>query len=623
VNGTTLLQPEQPLLMAATRALVAHKAVRIVGAARAAGDERSGQGGTQAAPAVDEPLSLLWPPGSRPTRHSRSSLNPEAIADLDLDPVTRALGGGEPRRERFARGVLATLSPDPAVIAYRAAALTDLLEDEGLRTRLAGALAGLSALREAAGPQPGEWVVPQVIQRLRELTLYSEATVGLRDALAASSLRAPAWRALHAHVEAVVATDAFLALQRELPALHAAIAGAGSVTIGVNLGADLEPESAAILALSAERVAGRAPLLERLLGGQATPRALAPLRAVQAAPLGRDTPLARDLRALLERVADPVRLALERYLRVRTQTLCAIEPELAFLLHGAALIARLRSAGLPVCRPECAPADRRCAELDESYNLALALRMLGDGADAAPVRDLVPNPVTFDGEHGRVWILTGPNRGGKTVYARGVGLAQVLFQAGLYVPARAARLSPVDAIHTHFPTPERAQPGMGRLDEEAARLAAIFRRASPQSLILLNEVLAGTDAAEGAALALDVVRGLRLLGARAIYVTHLHELAARTEEINAQTAGDAPVGSLVAEIALDGADGRERRTFRIRPGVPHGASYASTIAEQHGISFAQLAALFRQRGILTGDSPRPPDGSGDAGRGTDGVAGES
>jgi hypothetical protein len=225
--------------------------------------------------------------------------------------------------------------------------------------------------------------------------------------------------------------------------------------------------------------------------------------------------------------------------------------------------------------------------------------------------ELVTNPVLFDSAQGRVWILTGPNRGGKTVYARSVAMAQTLFQAGLYVPARAARLSPVDGIYTHFPTPERAQPGMGRLDEEAARLAAIFQQASPNSLIVLNEVLAGTSAAEGLALALDVVRGLRLLGARAIYVTHLHELAARVDEINAQTPGESRVGSLIAEVVLDSAEDCERRTFRIRPGAPQCASYASTIALEHSISYAQLATLLRQRGILAADVPCPRgNGSG-------------
>ncbi len=90
-----------------------------------------------------------------------------------------------------------------------------------------------------------------------------------------------------------------------------------------------------------------------------------------------------------------------------------------------------------------------------------------------------------------MWVLTGPNRGGKTTYTRAAGLAQVFFQAGLYVPAASARVSPVDAIHTHFPSREQA-----RLDAEAGRLAAIFRQATPRSLILLNEALSGTSAPE-------------------------------------------------------------------------------------------------------------------------------
>ena len=173
------------------------------------------------------------------------------------------------------------------------------------------------------------------------------------------------------------------------------------------------------------------------------------------------------------------------------------------------------------------------------------------------------------------------------------------------MPARAARLSPVDAIYTHFPAPEGATPGRGRLDDEAARLAAIFQRATPHSLILLNEVLAGTSTAEALGLAIDAVRGLRLLGARAIYETHLHELAERVEEINARTAGDGVVGSLVADAAREaGEDGVHDRTFRVYPGPPRGVSYASDIAARHGIGYAQLEQLLRARGILP---PGPPD----------------
>jgi DNA mismatch repair protein MutS len=142
---------------------------------------------------------------------------------------------------------------------------------------------------------------------------------------------------------------------------------------------------------------------------------------------------------------------------------------------------------------------------------------------------------------------------------------------------------------------------MGRLDEEAERLAVIFRQATPSSLILLNETLAGTAASEAEGLARDAIRGIRLLGARAIYVTHLHDLAMAVDELNASTPGVSLVGSLVAdaEDEEDEASGRHRRTFRIHPGLPRGRSLASDIARRYGISYSQLAALLRERGITT------------------------
>jgi DNA mismatch repair ATPase MutS len=179
-----------------------------------------------------------------------------------------------------------------------------------------------------------------------------------------------------------------------------------------------------------------------------------------------------------------------------------------------------------------------------------------------------------------------------------VGLAHLLFQAGLYVPATRARLSPVDFVYTHFPGPEHPSPGKGRLDEEAERLAAIFHRATPHSLVLLNEALSGTSTLEALALARDALRGLHLLGARAIYVTHLHELAAYADEINQTTGGDGTVGSLVAEVDEERGNGKtgHRPSFRVRAGPPLGLSYASEIAEQHGISYPQLQALLEGRG---------------------------
>mgnify|MGYP000919825659 FL=1 len=215
------------------------------------------------------------------------------------------------------------------------------------------------------------------------------------------------------------------------------------------------------------------------------------------------------------------------------------------------------------------------------------------------------NDVHF-GDEGRVFILTGPNRGGKTTFTQAVGLAHVLHQAGLLVPGTRARLSPVDAIYTHFPMAEEYSLEAGRLGEEARRLEAIFRRATPQSLILLNESLFSTSPGESLYLARDVVCALRYLGARAIYATHLHELAANVEEINRQTPGAGCVASLVATVdpavprdeesrPPDGRCDVASPTFHIEPGPPMGLSYARQIAERYGISYRQLAAAIDKR----------------------------
>ena len=99
-----------------------------------------------------------------------------------------------------------------------------------------------------------------------------------------------------------------------------------------------------------------------------------------------------------------------------------------------------------------------------------------------------------------------------------------------------------------------------------------------------------------------------MLGSRAVYVTHLHDLAMAVDELNATTPGTTLVGSLVADAedeADSGVGPQHRRTFSIHPGYPRGRSYASDIARRHGISFSQLAALLRERGISAA-----PDGDG-------------
>jgi DNA mismatch repair ATPase MutS len=141
--------------------------------------------------------------------------------------------------------------------------------------------------------------------------------------------------------------------------------------------------------------------------------------------------------------------------------------------------------------------------------------------------------------------------------------------------------------------------GTGRFGDEAQRIRAIFEKVTRYSLVLLNESLSTTSMGEGIYLARDIVRALRQIGLRAVFTTHMHELAAAAGEINAETVGDSAVFSLVASKPDAAMRPDEVYSYQIQPGPPLGRSYAEHIAARYGISDEQLQALLEERDLFS------------------------
>jgi DNA mismatch repair protein MutS len=544
--------------------------------------------------------SLLHPSGFGARPAGRPAPNE---ADLGLASIIRALDY-DGRHSRFVAGVLAELSADPAVIRYRQDVLDDLLQLPDLVAGFAGVLPQLGELASAGRASSWGENIPlvQVAGRLAELDNYISCVEGLSAALetAGDAASAAGLLALRAFLTIARAQPDYRRLADELPRLRAQLDQAGSVTLGINLDAQLRPDSATIVSINSARFAGTGTLLDRLFGERAAPNAVRGVTALYKADEGHQhTPeheLFRDMSRLLERVAAPVAEALAGYTRVNSAALSGLEPELAFYLGAVRLANELRAAGLALCRPEIAPAAERACAIEGVYSLDLALRLRMARGTAGLAQAVVQNEVAF-GPGATIFILTGPNSGGKTTYTRAVGQAQALSQAGLLVPGQRARISPADGIFTLFAAAERLDAGGGRLAEELERLAQIFRQAGRTSLVLLNEPLASTDHGAARVLSRDIVAGLQLLGARAILVTHLHEL------VDDLLGSDNPapgVVSMVAGVATRAGNGGEPApSYTITPGWPRVAGYAAELARQHGLSLAQIAATLRERGIAS------------------------
>ena len=264
----------------------------------------------------------------------------------------------------------------------------------------------------------------------------------------------------------------------------------------------------------------------------------------------------------------------QSYVLDNTDFLLRMMPEIEFVTKSVRLLVRLKDRGCNLVFPEIHPINEKRFEASSLINPVIALKVEGE---------LVPNDFAFDSE-GMIFVVTGPNRGGKSVITCAVGHAFLMAQLGLPVCADKAVLSPCDNIFTHFPTGSEDTVDKGRLGEECARLCDIFGGVTDKSLVLLDESLSSTGSFEGSYIAAEVLSGFSIAGCRGIFSTHLHDLAASVPSINERCvpAGGVKIDNLSADIS----DGR--RSFRIIRRTPDGKSYARDIAEKYGLSYENI-----------------------------------
>jgi hypothetical protein len=188
--------------------------------------------------------------------------------------------------------------------------------------------------------------------------------------------------------------------------------------------------------------------------------------------------------------------------------------ELAFYVACLNLRDRLAALDEPVCIPDAEPDEGRRFSCRGLYDVSLALTM---GAHVAG------NEVHGDGKS--LCLVTGAHHGGKSTFLRSVGLAQLMLQAGMFVPAERFTASAGGAIYTHYRREEDPSMTSGKLDEELARMSSIVDVIRPNDLILFNDSFASTNEREGSEIARQIVRALTESGVRVCYVTHLYDLA--------------------------------------------------------------------------------------------------
>lgn len=497
--------------------------------------------------------SILHDRDAPPERGER----PECLSDLNLDQVLQHLVN---EREDY------DLEPfffaplrDPATVAYRQAAVAELERSE-IREAVDAFSEGMRLMRRRRR-NAADTHFPYQSRRwlLKAITTYCEAVVGLGRSLRDIRVNSAAFAGLREFLAAYTSSEAFRIMFRE--------------------GRRLEEELAEVR--YAVEIRGDRVTVRPYEGGEdysvEVEKTFAKFKQSDAKDYLVEFPN-RGMNHVEAHILELV-ARLHRPLFTRLDDFCSrhrdyvhpvvarFDREVQFFLAFLDYVEPLKRAGLPFCYPQVSATSKHTDVID-GFDLALAAKLVAGG------ETVVCNDFRLT-DRERAIVVTGPNQGGKTTFARMFGQIHYLAGLGLPVPARRAQLFLPDRIFTHFEREERVSSLRSKLEDELVRLHHLLEEATCDSLVVINEGLASTTLEDAVFLGTRVMRRMLDKGLLCVFVTFVDELASLNE-------------ATVSMVAQVDPDDPARRTFRVIRKPADGLAYAAAIAEKYGLDYRVL-----------------------------------
>lgn len=495
------------------------------------------------------------------------TITPDCYLHLALDEIIDSIAVTKEEKELM-RITLSTIPRDDTTCIYRQSILKDFLYDEALCNDLFEIIKKLDILKEYH--DNGRFSIVKkaslydLIDYMNEMEVYIEIIDGLNEIFNKYDIKSLGLLSIRDLLKDVTDSDRIDELKEIVSSLRADISTLKSVTLGVNLSPDLRPEEIKIIEFN------NVPYLSQFtktawglsIGSGRRIRYQNPSQFMKY--------ICDDMEKELSKNVVRYKKELKEYINFKGYFLLDILNDLRVYLMMARFGRKLTNKGYTISFPEIDNASRDVS-IKGIYNLRLAIKNESS---------IVKNDFTFSNDE-KIFILTGPNRGGKTMLTQALGINALFASLGFFVMADSYIGYTFKNILTHFPQDENLTLDLGRLGEEATRTKKIVKEADPRTLVLLNETYSSTSATDALYLAFDLVHILKHNGVPTVFNTHLHELARNTKKMN-EWDGDSNVVSLTMEIK-DNVN-----TYKVLRQEPDNTSFARNIALKYGVTYEQF-----------------------------------
>lgn len=507
--------------------------------------------------------SILFPAGTV-TDDAESAHQPEFFVDLNLDQAVEAIIGG--KTDYNLKPFFHVAPLDRATISYRQHVMRDV-EGPEARTAITQFSKSMREVRKLVGVSEKLHYGDQKDTLLLEaIDFYCQAIHNFSMALASATIVSEGCRGFASFLNGYLRSERFLAIEK----------GAGQRKVdlaSIDYCFVIQGSSVTVRKCQSETdySIDVARTFERFRQG-----------AVKTYEFKFPNDLEMDHieEAILSRVAKLFpRIFLDlheycaQYRSFVDEVISRFDREIQFYLSYLDFMDRLRSVGLSVCYPDLVENGQEIQGQDV-YDLMLAKKLIESNGT------IVCNDFHLSGRE-RLIVVSGPNQGGKTTFARTFGQIHFLASLGLPVPGRSASLLMYDRLFTHFERSEDIRNLRGKLQDELVRVHQILATSTARSVIIMNEIFNSTTLNDAVFLSREILSQILTLGSLCVCVSFIDELSTMSEKA-------------ISMVSVVDPSDPTRRTFKVVKKPADGLAYALSLAEKYRLSYNLLTERLKK-----------------------------